>query len=475
MMLTRVVLVCALAMPWAVRAGTAEPTVRYVVGRGSYAVVVSAATHGQAEWTAVVDALRAKHDASVIVYPGSVSDAKAALADVFPRHACFVARPEEAGRQLVVDVHRLTRRLDADPYTDCLWGIVTGYEAADALRIAKHAEPLVVRKGAAGTGLNLDVFDAGRWFSEGQKGVMWEKAEGGKPEKKTVPQDTTKRLVETFNDFKTDLFVTSGHATPRDWQIGYSYKNGQFRCKDGQLFGLDMQKKVHPIQSPNPKVYLPVGNCLMGRIPRRDCMAIAFMRTGGVHQMLGYTVLTWYGYMGWGVKDLFIGQPGRYTLAEAFYANNQALVHQLATRFPDKAGVDFESFDLERDRRLLGKLAAKHGLKGKDPLGLLWDRDTVAFYGDPAWEARLAPRPLAWEQALTETDGVYTFKLTASRDAKPKRPPVILFPHRVKDVRIITGAELEPVVTDNFLLLPKPAEFEKGKTYEVVFKAARIP
>ena len=451
-----------------------KPAVQHIDGKGSYAAVVSQSTYADEAWKAVVEALRAKHEASVIVYPKSISEARDALAAKLPRYACVVAKPSDIGVELVVAVHRLMRRLDEDPYTDCLWGILTGYEAADALRIAKHAEPLVVRKGAAGTGLNLDVFDEGRWFSEGQKGLMVEKVAGGTPVKKTVPQDTTKLLVETFNGLKPDLFVTSGHATTRDWQIGYSYRNGQFRCKDGQLFGLDMQKQAHNIDSPNPKVYLPVGNCLMGKIPNRECMAIAFMRTGGVHQMLGYTVLTWYGYMGWGVKDLFIGQPGRYTLAEAFYANNQALVHQLETRFPDKARVDFESFNLEKDRRLIGKLAAKHGLKQKDQIGLLWDRDTVAFYGDPAWEARMAPRPLAWEQKLTVKDGFYTFTLTASRDTGRPRPPLAFLPHRVKDVRIIAGADLAPVVTDNFLLLPKPTKFEKGKTYQVLFKATPI-
>jgi hypothetical protein len=30
----------------------------------------------------------------------------------------------------------------------------------------------------------------------------------------------------------------------------------------------------------------------------------------------------------------------------------------------------------------------------QDDLGLHWDRDTLAFYGDPAWEAKLAP--IAW-------------------------------------------------------------------------------
>ncbi|MBM4037917.1 MAG: hypothetical protein FJ290_05330, partial [Planctomycetes bacterium] len=202
----------------------AGPSVERLPGKGSYAVVVSRATFADAEWRPVVDALRAKHGATVLIYPGAVAEARAALADAFPRYACFVARPEEAGRDFVVAVHRLTRALDDDPYTDVLWGILTGYEAADALRIARHSEPLAVRRAAAGTGLDLGVFDEGRWFSEGEKGAMWEKLPGGNPEKKKCPDDSTAALVETLNAYKPDLFMTSGHATPRDWQIGYSYK-----------------------------------------------------------------------------------------------------------------------------------------------------------------------------------------------------------------------------------------------------------
>ena len=180
-----------------------------------------------------------------------------------------------------------------------------------------------------------------------------------------------------------------------------------------------------------------------------------------------------FGYGGWGVRDLFVGQPGRCTFAEAFYVNNQCLIHQLETRFPKKARVNFERFGLEHDRNLLGKLAMKHGLRNKDAMGLLWDRDTVAFYGDPAWEARLAPRPLAWTQTLTEKGGVYTFELVPDRDTGRSRPPVLLFPHRLKDVEIIEGSDLSPVITDNFLLLPKPTKLEKGKSYKVVFRATR--
>jgi len=183
-------------------------------------------------------------------------------------------------------------------------------------------------------------------------------------------------------------------------------------------------------------------------------------------------VSTWHGYGGWGVRDLFVGQPGRYTFAEAFYANAQALIHQLETRFPRTARVNFDRFDLERDPRLLGRLAAQHGLRDRDEMGLLWDRDTVAFYGDPAWEARLAPRPLAWDQRLTEKGGVHAFELAANQECAPSRPAFALLPRRIGEAQVTEGADLRPVVTDNFLLLPLPAKLEKGKTLRVAFTVA---
>jgi zinc protease len=144
--------------------------------------------------------------------------------------------------------------------------------------------------------------------------------------------------------------------------------------------------------------------------------------------------------------------------------------------------VNFERFDLEKDPHLLGRLAVEHGLLNekrdglRDPqeMGLLWDRDTVALYGDPAWEARLAPRPLAWEQKMAEHRGTYTFTLTANQEGGWARPPMIFLPHRVRNVQVIEGADLAPLITDNFLLLAKPAKFEKGKSYKVVFRAAPI-
>jgi len=89
-----------------------------------------------------------------------------ALRKCFPRYACFVARPEQVGRDFVRSVHQSTRRLDDDPYTDTFWGILTGYDAANALEIAARDRPLVVRKVGAGTEFAMEMVTEGIWCDE---------------------------------------------------------------------------------------------------------------------------------------------------------------------------------------------------------------------------------------------------------------------------------------------------------------------
>jgi len=438
---------------------------------GGYAVVVSRTTAGDPGWRKVADTLVEKHRGSLVQWGGSVEESLPVLRKTFPRYACFVATPGEATREFVAQVHRLSRALDDDPYPDLLWGIVTGYDAGAALRIARTAEPLVVRKAAGGTDFGLEWCEEGVWYSESVKNRMMRKERGGAPEELKGPDDTTAALVETLTGYRADLFVTSGHATERDWQIGYTYGNGRFRCEKGLLYGVDMRDARYPVVSPNPKVYLAVGNCLMGHIDRPDCMALAWMNSAGVDQMIGYTVDTWYGYAGWGCLDYFVRQPGRFTLAEAFLANQAALVHRLRTFFPDAGGGG-------EGRPAPGTAAEAAGLTGRDAEGLLYDRDAVAFYGDPAWEARMAPVKAAWGQALTHEGGVWTLAITPGRagdslETPGGRPFFHFLPHRVADVRVIEGSEFLPVITDDFVLVPVPPRRTPGGRIVVRFTARR--
>lgn len=450
---------------------------------GGYAVVVSKQTYGDAQWKAVADALVAKYGGKLLTVESDVASALPALKEAFPRYTCFVATPAEAGRDYVAAVHRMVKKLDDDPYADTIWGILTGFDAADALRVAKNDKPLVVRKVASGTEVALDRCPEGIWYCELKQGKMVRKEAGGEAVVGKGPADTTAALADTLNTYRADLFVTSGHATERDWQIGYTYPNGTFRSKAGELFGLSRAGERTPIRSDNPKVYLPIGNCLMGHIDGPDAMALAWMHSANVQQMIGYTVPTWYGYAGWGMLDYFVEQPGRYSMAEAFAANDHALIHRLSTYFPEIAQLNPPPGKRMGPRTVSAEAKAA-GLSAMDGAGLLHDRDVVAFYGDPAWNAHMTGGALAYDQELTQAaDGVHTLTIRPLIGAKSFAPvntngaqrggrPIVAFlPKRIGKVEVLKGAELKPVITDDFILIPNPGKWEEGKELVVKFRA----
>lgn len=447
-----------------------------------YAVVSSSKTAADPEWAEVIDELLQKHDGFALAYQQDPAELRAALAERRPEYTCFVATPEEASREFVSKVHSLTRTLDADPYGDTIWGILTGFDAANALRIARHSEPLIVHNVASGTEFAMEMVDRGIWFSELEAGLYVEKESGDKPRRQSGPADSTAAIAGCLNEQRTDLFITSGHATERDWMLGFRYNNGFFKCRPGQLFAIDTQKQTTDIVSSNPKIYMPIGNCLMGHIDSRDAMALAWMNSAGVMQMLGYTVPTWYGYAGWGCLDYFLEQPGRYSFAEAVFANHQALLHRLYTHFPE--ANEATATDATLAPNAAGQRA---GLTSQDARGLVFDRDVLAFYGDPAWQARMAPAPLPFEQSLTYVrDGDapvrYTFIIAPNQGAgsfqtvndngsqRGGRPFFARLPIRIDAVEILAGNEYQPIVTENFILVPRPGKESPAESIKILFQ-----
>ncbi len=398
-----------------------------------YAIVVSSATLAAPAWKEVVAALVDKHGGEVVTYETTLDQAVPALRRSRPRYVCLVATPAEANKGFVVQVHRTLRTIDDDPYTDAIWGILTGFDAANAVAIARQKQPLVVRRALAGTEIALDCCQEGQWYCELRQNHMVRKRADQQPQAENAPDDTTQALVAALNEYQPQLLVTSGHATQRDWQIGYRYRNGQFRSHAGRLSGVDTQGRQFPIASPNPKVYLPVGNCLIGDIDGPDAMTLAFLNSAGVHQMIGYIEPTWYGYMGWGCLDYFVEQPGRFTLAEAFYANNQALIHRLEGQSRGLVSP--------RPEASLGETRPRGpALSTQDIRGLTFDK---------------------------------TFQpINTNGSQRGGRPIFQLLPHRVRDVVILEGADLHPLVTDNFVLVPLPASQASPGTYRVSFRAA---
>ena len=435
-----------------------------------YFIVVSERTAVDAGWKLVVETLTAKHGAVTVTWKAAPEEVLPALQKDMPRHTCFVATPAEASREFVQRIHRLTRRLDSDPYTDTRWAILTGFDSANALAIAREDKPLTIQNVGSGTEVALDRCESGTWYCELRKGHSVQKAKGGGAEERNVEPDTTKALADLLCTGGPGLWVTSGHATERDWMIGFRYRNGFWKSKAGQLFGEDTKGTRFDIHSTNPKVYLAVGNCLMGHIDGPDAMSLAWMKSAAVRQMTGYVLPTWYGYQGWGLLDYFVEQPGRYTLTEAFHANNIALVHRLLTNFPGSEKIGTVDGNGRPPRNSPPPVIAG-SLTTQDLSGLLFDRDNVAFYGDPAWEARMASGKLNWRQELTTGDhGEHTLTITPLAGSATWQPvnnngsqrggrPVIQFLSRRIDpakVKITAGSELQPVIADDFILVPLP-------------------
>jgi zinc protease len=208
---------------------------------------------------------------------------------------------------------------------------------------------------------------------------------------------------------------------------------------------------------------MAVGNCLIGHVDKADCMATSFMNSAGVIQMFGYTVPSWFGYGGWGVGEYFLDQPARYTFNEAFFANQVALDYCLASYLKQHPGLTPPEGQVDV-RRL-----TQDG--HRDLAGLLYDRKTVAFYGDPAWIAKTMPGKLQWEQKLTTVRNNkktrYTLEITSGGEEPEKkisgesapwkepRPVIQWLPVRLKNPKIISGQEFQPLLTENFILIPR--------------------
>ena len=450
---------------------------------GAYVVAVEKQVRSRPGWSDVVAALEDKYAATIVEYESDPAEAVLELALRHPKYVAFVIPPEKLGRDRIVSLHRMMRDLDDDPYADALWSVLTGYEPADAMRMVKAKSPMVITRGASGTGGPgaLGPFEAGFGANEGKQYSFYTK-KNGKAKTHEEKPDCIRALVDGMNNDKPQFFITSGHATTKDWTAGYRFKGGQFRNKDGQLYGLSVDKSTHDINSPNSKVYLAAGNCLIGNIPRRDCMATAWMHTGGANQMVGYTVVTWFGEMGWGVKDYFLGQRGRFDFVESWFFSNQALVRRLELEFPRFASLNVPEFDHHKLGLTFGLMAERYGLikregekvtLNRDAVGLLWDRDTVALYGDPAWKTRMKePQDgLPWRQMLTASGDEMTFTVQTTRDGKwPGKPLAAMLPKSLEGIEILEGGEYGPVVTDNFILLPLSGEFKAGEKITVRFR-----
>lgn len=447
-----------------------------------YVVAVEKHTKADPAWNAVVETLRTKHAATLLEYDGNdkLREILPGLRRNPPKFVCFVSKPETAGRDLVVRAAQLLRQIDDDPYGDALWGIITGFNAADAMRLAKVPKTKEIRRVATSMGFpdTLDPWCAGFASDEWNRDNFWRRLPGGTNEKIPTGGDPAKTLAEAFNTIDVDYFVTSGHGHMRNWQIIYNKNEGYLRHDDqARLIFHNPAKETFPITKASPKVYLAAGNCLIGNIDQPACMTTAWLHSGGAEQICAYTHVTFFGFMGWGVKSQF--EEARCSFSEAFYLQNQLLLWatlNIRDGALAKVAIDPAVFAhgtkglIQAHEKAVS--ATRDGKTGVDSasVGYLWDRDLVAFYGDPAYQVTFPKTQRTLDVSVKGNAVTVEFLKDVAfgelLEYKSPRPVVKLLETPPPGTKLVDaqGKPVErAVVNDRFLLIPLSGQHRHGE------------
>lgn len=464
----------------------------------SYVVAVSRAVAEDKPWADVAEALRLKHSADVVVYELSPCELLDTLRSLNPRYVAIVEKPENIGRDYVINFHHTSRDVDEDIYADFMWGIITGYDAEAAMRMVDNStEPLLI-KDAVATIMELNSakwFDNYAWVDDHTKGLWGEKrGRHGEIKCDTVaPEQVLRKFTDLYAEFDPDLIVTAAHATQKNLEMPYSL--GNLKPRDGKLYAEDRftQEEWDLLNSGKRRVYAAVGNCLIGDMNNtKESMAAAWLSGSNASTMIGYVVTTWHGRNGWGALKYWVTNPSRYTLAEAVYINQQDFLHQQNEWYPQLINEKYRYEDkfmeelttaANRLSEVLGRDVDLNSAEDWDMVGFWHDRDVLVYYGDPKWQINL--QSVAGDEDYSVEgfmrDGKYVvkvvtgdnFSLEKMRGDKFKQEHVLdlpfsyIFPKRLSSPRLAEGQEWEVALDENFVLVYN-AEFEPNSVYEIV-------
>ncbi len=373
------------------------------VAPAPFVVAIAQDAAGDPAWSEVAAALVAKHGGASAV-PVITFDAAhpetliSPLTPLAPKALAVVVRPEAAGRAFVGGLHRAMRKLDEDPGADVRWGIITSRTAAGAKALAAHSAPLVLRNALGTADFPMQLFSKSVWWSE-EAAWKFTLHESGVANRALDETTVASAVADAINRAPVDIVMTGGHATERGLELGFRKPAGSVRPKDGAIVVEARDRTLLPVTNRSPKVWIGVGNCLIGNVNGPDSMAATLVEDFGVRAHVGYVVVTWFGRGGWGTLKQFTDSPGERTLNEAWAMNNEAMISELGTRWPQLADLKladatFDGWLEDRPEQFASAVAKAVGDRVKpeelqELTGLLWDRDAITYIGDPTWDVRV--------------------------------------------------------------------------------------
>lgn len=471
--------------------------------KSDYLVLASECVMQDAEWAEVATTLANKHDAEVVTFATAPREALEQIKEAYPRYVAIVDTPENIGRDYVIDLHMMCREVDDDIYGDFMWGIITGYDAAAAMRMVENStEPLVI-KDAVATIMELNSakwFDNYAWVDDHTRG-LWGYKNGRDGEIITdmvEKEQVLDKFKELYENYDPDLVVTAAHATQKNLEMPYSL--GHIKPRDGKLYAQNIftGEEQNIVESGKRRVYTAVGNCLIGDMNNtKESMAAAWMNGSNAATMIGYVVTTWHGRAGWGALKYWVTNPERYTLAEAVYINQQDFLHQQNEWYPELINERYtyhEGFwsELEcaaqRLSEVLGREIDMENVHDWDMMGFWHDRDVLAYYGDPKWRVNLqgvegendysVTSRISRDKCIVTVTTGENFSLERMVGDKFKQEHVLdlpfshIFAERLVNPRLAEGQSWDAVVDENFILVYN-ANFEPSSTYEIILEIGK--
>jgi hypothetical protein len=437
----------------------------------TYAVVISTSSYADAGWKAVADSLLKKHSRTasrLFTWNTSVNDVKSELAAFMPTYIGFIASPvTECNTAFVSAASRLTRALDADPYGDAYWGVITGFQASDALRAI--SESLLIKtvvlgsNGIAyepplqryyqGLGMPCESYTKTDYLFPTANGQVYS------VEQRPESQQDRVHLISKWLNAATlnisvsgkgtiagtfDCLITGGHGNVNVWQMHYSDAGteGYLRSSNGQLTGTPNSGSQIAINVPTPKVYWHASNCLMATPDNINNWVYAAFHTGHAVQLFGFIPEASTGdeFMAWGLFDRVSKFAGRYTLPQAFFiCNNNA------------------QFELQHSTGLFNTAGVQSYM------------DATLIYGDPAADVTFygfGDSARSYKESFTYTtnaQGTTTFDFTVTAMAHALQfgqgycyqfRPVFFMPMRIdaSTVAIVQNDGDTAEITDNLVL-----------------------
>ena len=488
------------------------------VSAGEYAVLISEETAAREDWRAAAEKFVAHYAGTLVVWRGNdVFSAREELQKLRPRYVAVFAAPEEIDRKFVADLHRLSRQIVPDIYGDFLWGIISGANAEIAAAQLAPAEPLVPERAIGTTNFEGSRFKHAFFITDWKADQFVETLNYKIGEKTDVPAgtQTVDLFAQKWAEIAPQFVITSSHATEFNVEMPFSkgliasagtdfYVVPAARMKEFmQRLGNvpETQKFLRDggfetlTRDGTPKIWIAAGNCLFGDSLRSPfSMAQTAISAAGVRQLVGYTIPTWFGEMGWGTNAKFFNNHQAASVGQAWFFTNQILLNALP---PVLAEIDFpleaDGFEGVSASGLTQVLDAHKDdpeVFKRENLGRLYDRDTTAFYGDPLFRVRFdanAPSQPLWNCTLTETAaGTQVFSVKSANGRAAKGDFCLWFPHRFDTQKKFSAKRVFPrrnpteisvrkaraeapkptILTENFVVF-RNLELSEGETLEL--------